>query len=408
SDGDGVPDLIEIAAGTDPLDAPSNPHTEGYFFFIMPYMDDPEPLVDHIVFATDIQTADVFFALSSSGSMGGEINNLRDSLATTVVPGILSEMPGVWFGVGRFEDCRSCAHNMSMLQAMTDDIPSVEAALTGWSICGGNNPYTQYLYALATGDVAPFLGWGNITPTSWTCDVIGGIGWPCFRPDSIPIVVQFADTAFNEAWTSCSPGFTLDQAVTALNSISAKYIGVNSGGARADMAVIAAGTGSVDVMGSPLVFDISSSGTGLGAQVVDAVEILAHQMPMEVTTRLRDDPSDMVDTVAEFVDNVEPSVVGGFTDPVDPWVVCVGGLEVDDAYPPFDGRPDSFPSLFPGTPVCFDITPKQNWTVPAAPEPQVFQLEINVVADGIMLDSREVYFLVPPTGAGSGEIDCPD
>jgi hypothetical protein len=381
--------------------------------FVMPYNEpgstgpwfDPDPTMDHLVFATDIQKSDVFFALSSSGSMAGEINNLRSSLQTTVIPGILSEMPGIWFGVGRFEDCHSCAHNMAVLQEMTDDITAVEAALTGWGTCGGDNPFTQYLHVLATGDVTPFLGWGNVVPTHWTCTPPGSIGWPCFRTDAQPIVVQFGDSPFSEAWTGCSPGYTLDQAVTALNSISAKYIGVNSGSSRADMEDIAIGTGSADVMGTPLVLDVPSDGSGLGAQLVDAIEILAHQVPVDVSFRLRDDPSDMVDTVSEFVDYVEPSVAGGWPDPSDPTVICVGGLDVDDRYPPLDGRPDSFSDVLPGTPVCFDVYVKQNWTVRARREPLVFLLEIDVIADGItVVDTIDVYFLVPPVIEG---VDCP-
>jgi hypothetical protein len=318
---------------------------------------------------------------------------------------VLAEIPNVWFGVGRFEDCNSCSHNMAMLQEVTFDIPAVEAALTGWSICGGREPYTQYLYALATGDVAPFLGWGNVTPTTWTCTPPGDIGWGCFRNSSLPIVVQFGDEDFDEAMTSCSPGYDHDQAITALNSISAKFIGVNSGtttyGSEADFRIIAEGTGSVDTSGNPLVFTISSSGTGLGAQVVDAIEILANQVPIEVTTDMRDDLSDLVDTVSEFVDYIEPSVAGGWPDPSDPSIICVSGLEVADNYDPLDGRPDSFTAVLPGTPVCFDIYVKQNWSVPCTDDPLTYLCEIDVIGDGLtVLDTRDVYFLVPPCHYG--------
>jgi len=408
TDGDGAPDLIEVGVNTDPLDA-TGIRWEGGYFFMMPYNEpgstgpwlDPEPTMDHLVFATDIQKADVFFAVSSNGSMNGEIDNLRSSLVATVVPGILAAIPNVWFGVGRFEDCHSCAHNMAVLQEMTDYIHDVEAAFLGWSTCsGGGNPYTQYLHALTTGDVSPFLGWGSVEPSTWTCTPPGSIGWPCFREEALPIVVQFADTPFEEAWTECSPGYSLDQAVTALNSISAKYIGVNSGGttgARDDMEFIASGTGSVDYSGAPLVFDVSSTGTGLGIQVVDAIEILADQVPVELTLDLRDDLADLVDTTVEFIDYVEPSVSGGWPDPGDPSIICVGGLEVDDRYHPLDGRPDSFTEVLPGTPVCFDIYVKQNWTVSATRDPQSFLLEIDVIADRItVVDTRDVYFIVPP------------
>jgi hypothetical protein len=229
------------------------------------------------------------------------------------------------------------------------------------------------------------------------------VGWPCFRPNALPIVVQIGDEHFADAISSCSPGMDHDQAIAALNDISASYIGINSGtgsfSAHADMGIIASGTGSVDASGGPLVHDVASSGSGLGAQIVDAIEILAQQVPVELTAVLRDDLSDLVDTVAEFVDHVEPSVVGGYHDPRDPTIVCAGGLLVDDRHAPLDGTPDTFTEVLPGTPVCFDVHVKQNWTVPATSEPQVFLMELDVVANDVtVVNTARIYFLVPPEG----------
>ncbi len=409
SDGDGVSDLIEVGADTDPLDPESNPRAEGNFVFVVPYNDpadppdpplDPDPLVDHLVFSTDLQMADVFFTLDSSGSMSGEIANLRNSLRDTVVPGVRAVIPDVWFGVGRFEDCppTSCANSMRMLQFITDNVTLVQNALnTMTSTCGGWEPYTQDLYALASGDVAPFAGWTGVGPTSWTCTPPGSIGWPCFRPGAVPIIVQAGDESFSEAISSCSPSRNHDQAIAAMNAINAKYVGVNSGSSGSDMNRIATGTGSVDISGSPLVFTISSSGSGLGSQVVDAVQILANQVPIEVTTFTRDDPSDTVDTVAAFIDHIEPSTVGMWPDPADPTRICEAGLAVADLYDPLTGVPDSFTGVLPGTIVCFDIYPKRNETVPATTSPQTFLCDIDVMGDGFtVLDTRQVYFLVPP------------
>ncbi len=406
SDDDGVPDLIEVGAGTDPSDAADSPRLRGDFVFIVPYNDpgappedplDPEPEVDHLLFETSLKMADVFFTLDSSGSMGGEIENLRTSLRETVVPGVRAAIPDVWIGVGRFEDCMSCSHNMSVMQAITDDVGAVETALTGWSLCGGREPYTHNLYCLATGDLTDVVSWGGIFPTAWSCAPPGSIGWPCFRYGAMPIIVQFGDEPWGEAISSCTPGKTHDDAIDALGQISAKYVGVNSGSSRADMEIIAEGTASVDTSGEPLVFDISSAGTGLGTQVVDAIATLANDVTVVATTRLRDDDSDLVDAVVEFIDHVEPSAVGGHADPLDPTKICAGGLSVGDEYEPFDGMPDSFTSVLPGTLVCFDIHVKQNWTVPALPGPQAFRCEIDVIANTVTtLDTRVIHFLVPP------------
>jgi len=410
SDGDGMDDGFEVLVGTDPLDAGDTLPTGSEMLFVVPYNDpadppvpplDPVPLVEHLVLEAAARSADVFFTLDSSGSMSGEIANLRSSLLTTVVPGIRSMIPDAWFGVGRFEDCSGCTYDMAVLQRSTSDEAAVEAALAGWSVCGGYEPYTQDLYALATGDLAPFAGW-HVTPATWTCTPPGSIGWPCFRPGALPIIVQFGDEPWSEAMTSCSPVITHSQAASALDSIGARYIGVNSNpgtySSHADMVVVATASGSVDWSGSPLVFDIPSDGSGLATVVVDAVEMIVETMGMEITAVLRDDPSDSIDVVAEFVDYVEPSTTGGWPDPVDPSRVCVGGLDVADLREPVDGRPDSFLDVMPGTLVCFDIRVKQNWTVPATAQMQLFAGDIDLVGDDVtILDSRRIYLMVPGT-----------
>ncbi len=404
TDGDGAPDLIEVGRRTDPADAPDHPERENFPVFVMHDSTPgrplrmPEPALDHLVLTSSIQMADVFFAMDSSGSMEREINVLHAGLTSTVVPGVLAAIPDVWFGVGRFEDCTHCRHNMAVLQTVTDDVEDVEAALAGWSTdCGEIEPYTQYLHALATGDVTPYLGWGGVTPSAWTCDLPDAVGWPCFRPEAMPIIVQFGDEVFEGGGGFCDPGHDADLAISALRAIDAHYIGVNSGASRPDMQAIAVGTGSVDSHDNPLVFDISPTGGGLGEQVVEAIEILASQVPVDVTALVRDDPSDVLDPVAEFVETFEASVEGGYRDPLAPSVVCVSGLPVEDRYEPLDGRPDTFPGVMPGTAVCFEIRIGPNRTVPATHAPQSFKARVDLVGGGTtVLDSIPIFFLVPP------------
>jgi hypothetical protein len=210
-------------------------------------------------------------------------------------------------------------------------------------------------------------------------------------------VVQFGDEAFTEAVLECSPAYDKSQAIDALVSIGARYIGVDSGESQVDMTDVAVGTGSVDAAGVPLVFEVMSDGSDVGTQVVEAIQALATRVPGEISVRVRDDPTDAVDAGAAFVDYLEASSVGGYPDPSDPSVICVSGLDVEDRYDPLDGRPDSFVGVLPGTPVCFDIHARQNWTVAATHEPQSFPVDVDVLGDGVtVLDTRDVYFLVPP------------
>ena len=51
----------------------------------------------------------------------------------------------------------------------------------------------------------------------------------------------------------------------------------------------------------------------------------------------------------------------------------------------------------PGTPVCFDVLVRMNGTVMPTSAPQVFRAQNDVVGDGVTaLDTRDVFFLVPP------------
>jgi hypothetical protein len=125
--------------------------------------------------------------------------------------------------------------------------------------------------------------------------------------------------------------------------------------------------------------------------------------PVAVTFRLRDDPTDAVDTVGELIDVVEANATGGFEDPRDPTRICASGLDVADLSEPPDGRPDTFTSVPADTAVCFDVSVKYNWHVASCEEPQTFLCEIDLFAEGgEVLDTQRLYLLVPP-----GEGPCP-
>ena len=404
SDDDGYTDLMERAYGSDPLDDTDSPGVEGDFMFLMPYNDDPSPTLDTLVFSTSLQVADVFFLVDQTGSMMAAIDALRTSLNGTIIPGIRAEVADSWFGVGSFEDCGlySCPNSMAMLQAMTDSTSLVSTALgTLTSSCGGSEPYPQVLVAVASGDLTPYAAWSGVHPRTWTCTPPGSIGWPCFRPEAVPIIVQIGDEPWADAGTYCTPAGTPSAAVTAINAIGGKYIGVNTGdwtpNSHADMVVVATGTGSVDGTGAPLVFDIPSTGVGLGTQIVDAVESVATAIPIRVDAIAHDDPSDLVDAVATFIDTIHTNTSGSsIWDPLlGEMRTCTSGLTV--ATPGTPPTVDYFTLVDPGISVCFDIVPERNTTVPATSIPVFFRATIEVLGDEhTPLDSRDIYFLVPP------------
>ncbi|MBW2264438.1 MAG: hypothetical protein JRG91_20930 [Deltaproteobacteria bacterium] len=407
SDGDGYTDLMEEAYGSDPLDDTDSPGTYGDFVFLVPYNDAPDPTLDTLVFSTNLKVADVYFLLDQTGSMAAVIDALRTSLTTTVIPGIRAEIADAWFGLAAFQDCGGgggCPNKMAMLQAMTGTTSDVVSALgTMTSYCGGREPYPQILYASASGDVAAYSSWTGVHPTSWTCTPPGSIGWPCFRPEAVPIFIQIGDEQWDNAIDMCTPAGSHSQAIDAINAIEGKYIGVNTGAdptwsSYDDMVIVATGTGSVDsTTGDPLVFDISSDVTTLGTQVVDAVSSVATAVAIRVDAIAHDDPSDMTDAVATFIDRIETNTSGAsIWDPImEEMRTCTSGLSVGT--PGTDPTVDYFTLVDPGVSVCFDIIPERNTTIPASTIPLLFAATIEVIGDEhTPLDERTIYFIIPP------------
>jgi hypothetical protein len=408
TDGDGVPDLIEVGAGTDPTDPDSNPTSEGNFFFVIPYRDEPVPLMDTLVFSSEIQKADVFFLMDTTGSMGGAISNLQSGLSTTIIPQIHSLIPDVWFGVGRFDDYPFGTYGHSgtdvvfqLMQRMTGDYTAAQDGVNALDLHAGMDgpeSHVPALWATATGN-----GLGTYLSPQTSC-LSGELGYPCFRPDSIPIIVMFSDAPMHNGPEGANPyeGITPTppvyvDAVDALNLIHAKVITIVNGGygdAVPHAVAISRDTGAEDSSGNPLNYVIAADGTGLGTQVVNGVRTMAQQVPIDISAIARDHTGDTVDAT-RFIDSIVPNIVGGVADPRDATKICVGGLSTDDT--DGDTTPDIFTDVLPGTTICFDIHPAENRTVLHTTEPQVFIAFIDVLGDGItLLDTRAVYFLVPP------------
>ncbi|MCK9462342.1 MAG: hypothetical protein M0R80_22180 [Proteobacteria bacterium] len=409
SDDDGFSDFVEWYAGTDPNDPDVNPKTEGNFYFLMPYMDPPEPTEDTLVFQTNIQFADVFFAMDTTGSMGSEITNLKTTLSTTIIPAISAIIPFAWFGVGFFDDYPYGSYGstgtdsvFALLQPMTSVIADAQAGVNALSLHSGADwPESQVpmLWAVATGGSL-----GTYLPAQTECPA-GHYGYPCFRPGAIPIIIMMTDAPFHngpgdyEAYvgiTTEPPSY--NYAVAALDTIHAKVLPVYTGSAgdigQTHCESIALDTGAA-IDDVPLVYVINSDGTGLDTSIVDAVEDLATGVPFDIGTVARDNETDAVDATV-FINRIVPNTVGGVEDPEDPTVMCVGGLDTinNDS----DPYPDLFDDVMPGTPVCFDIFPQQNDTVPPTTLPQMYTAFIDVIGDSVtVLDTREIFFLIPPS-----------
>lgn len=412
SDGDGVNDLIETAYGSDPHDGSDNPRERGDFVFVVPYSPPSDPPVapspdrDALSFGTALQKVDVYITIDTSGSMAGEMMNLRESFRTTIVPQLAARIPDVWFGVGRFEDCpgAACDNSMNNMQDMTSDVDAVQTALnTLTRTCGGREPYYQTLWLLATGDTSAFGGARNLNPHPRRCTDPSSIGWPCFRPDAVRVVVQVGDEQMQAESNGCSssyPGRAEADATNAMMANGLHYIGINSSTSSIiedEMRRMATNTGSVNGMtGQPIYFQIPSNGGGLGDNLVNAITEFTTNVPIRVDALADNDPTNAngVDAVDAFVERLETNTSESTVE----GRVCTN-LTTGDA--DGDGNPDHFPRVFPGTSVCFDVIPKANQSVPATEEPQIYRARIRVIGDtSTPLDEREALFLVPPVLGG--------
>lgn len=398
-DGDAIlPDTFtDEGFDTAPDPEPDVPPPPPDCLFTMRYMSDPEPSSARFMFDPELRVADVYFAMDTSVSMEGEVANLRNSLQEVIVPGVREAVPDAWFGVGQFQDCRRstiCHSCMGQMQSITGDIDEVQDALHAvGTLCGGWEPYTHMLWVLATGDTDPLAGYDDcVWPIFYSCEPPDDIGWPCFRDGSLPIIVQIGDEPFQEGIDNCPPEVDRERAIEALNSIGAKYVGVNSGWSRDDMEIIANATGSFDTSGTPLVFDIPTTGIGLGSQVVDAISTLALDVALDISARVADDPEDDVDATI-FVDRIV--AVTESTRPDVPGTTRYCPSDLDTVDTDGDTVQDAFTSIM-GQSVCFDVYPARNTTVAPTTEHQVFNAKVQAMGDGVtVLGSHEICFVVP-------------
>lgn len=399
SDNDGVSDLIEDAAGTDPLDDQDNPQANGDFVFVVPYQELPSPDKDDLDFSTDLKMVDLYVLIDRSGSMSTEISSVKSNLQT-----VLSELTCAPLGSGAPGDCIPDLWSGGGSLTYSDLLPyqnhldvQSNPAMVGSALPGANddstNPsdtYDEAMYAAlrstVTGEGSSSLSCTGLASYSakGAC-ANGGIGYPCFRPNALPVILLATDEPPSATFTC--PG--LNSATTQANAIGAKVIGIKgsttSTAVQNDLEAIASGTGAVDGSNNPLVF--AGANAGAANAIKTAVQTLASSVPLDISARTADDPSDAVDAVAEFVDHLETLQLGS--------AECADGLTEQDSNS--DGFADLYIDVQPGTPVCWRLIPKQNTTIMPTTDPQLFKATIQVYGDNVtLLDTRDVYFLVPP------------
>lgn len=416
------------------------------FFFILPYVDPSGPANKPLDFSTAIPSMDTFFLMDATGSMGGVITNLKNSLTSTIIPGIQAAVPSTQFGAGTYRDFPISPFGdptdqpFNLLQAITPTASSVQSAVNTMTATGGNDwpeGGIEAIYQVATGE-----GITNPSPTNVPANHsgVGGVG---YRSEVMPVVVAMGDAlphATSEPDPGCAFGppaytgtvasfaHTRQQTKDALGAVCARVVGVAASTlnnacspqyAYEDLATTTGarvppeawdvpsrpagcpagqcctnlnGTGRApDAMGlCPLVFIADSSGSGLGNTLVTGIQMLTRFATFSVTsekqgvtTDIDGNPLPGAYTTADFIKAITP--VSFMLPPPPPTL----------PNPTFDTM--SFFGVTPGTQVEFGVNAFNDF-VPQTEEAQIFRATIRVLAGGCTpLDQREVVILVPPT-----------
>lgn len=472
TDGDGDEDFVETALGSDAADPLETPAKLGKVYFLLPYQLAPVPAMASVPLHTNLNQGDVAFFVDTTATMVDEIQALKSGLAG-IISQLYAEIPDLAVGIAGFDDFPSGNYGTQGLdlpfyiagptgKISTLQSDSLSAVQTLNVHDGGDLPESQ-IAAMHRALTDTFLIWdsGQIAPSGAP---FGRYGSLHFRKGAFPVLVLITDAPFHNGRRSNNPGVLhdpysfngtqpfptplVDDAVAVMSGAGARILGISAAnGVRAgadpyeDMAYLsdmlgsnvppsvfggalcATGIGGTlitpDGPSTPdapagscrLIFDVTSTGTGLSSSVVAGVKAILKTSKLDVRALASPDagPLDAVDT---FVQTVIVDAGGG-SDPAEPGVPCIAlnaVLQLSDIWSgpkgltaAQDGINETALGIIPGQKICFNVIPKPNTTIPQTAGAQVFKAHLTVKAkngaapDELLVGTpREIAFIVPP------------
>jgi hypothetical protein len=215
SDLDGVPDDADDCPGMPGWRLPcdGDPDNDGvYQTLFFDALGTQEAVRTSIATTTaGIPAIDIYFLVDGTSSMAGEIGVLQDEIMTVTFD-IEALFDDPRLGLGLFREYPIDPLAMPYSQApyhhildLTDDILLFEKAVSTLNtVSTMTNPEagSQALYAVATGQ-----GLGDFVPNRGSCPV-DHVGYPCFRPDVLRLVLNITDAQMYNGPSPMSPVYS--------------------------------------------------------------------------------------------------------------------------------------------------------------------------------------------------------
>jgi hypothetical protein len=215
-DGDGVPNEADDCPGPGwRLPCDGDPSNDGIYQTLYFNSNSDVTVRADVDVSGKIEKADAYILMDSTGSMRGEQLQLITDLTTGtfvdptqcatgagtgLIGALQCSIPDLWLGLGDFKEVSYLPHNNFYDMApyhhyldMTNDpqhvIDAVSALMTDFN---GDIPEaaSQAIYSVVTG-----TGLGDLVPNRGACPATpaGRWGYPCFRPNVLPIILLFTD-----------------------------------------------------------------------------------------------------------------------------------------------------------------------------------------------------------------------
>jgi hypothetical protein len=363
--GSGPPDFTILANGFETGD------------IVLPFGATGRTLI--VQFSPVHSRADLVLSLDTTGSMGGEIGNVRNGLATIITTAQAS-VSDTQFAVASWRDFPIAPFGNAgdlpwqLLQATTSNTTALVAALGPLAAAGGGDlPESGYeaLYQLGTGAGIAYTG-GSVP--AYTGAGLGGVG---FRSGSVRVVAHITDASshLNTDYTTIPNAHSSTAALDALVALGVRVVPILSDNmvpadtALAEMQLKAAASfsgadvppcGFVRVAGCaptqcctgingggeaptvsgrcPLRFRISSTGAGAATAINLGMNAIVKYGTHQVIATASDDGAPGTPDTTCFIDRIEADAF--LRPPQEPEASCVpeatpvsiGGAGYDDGF----------------------------------------------------------------------------